>query len=214
MKTTRPSSKLLDQGSVGHYEIAAGSLVSPTPVEALITAPNSRQRCTPGVQAPLDRLIEGSARKLFSRQQELRRLTAQGPAAGSIWTTRPEREEDLFGPLVLVLEASRSDREALWVAEVTQDGKKFENGYMRLSRRTSGLHFSCIIRASVVFHLEPQRLLTCAGIISQHQIPAIVSGTRAGKMRDSEQIFAVSEESRVVRNLAKYHENRLRVSYP
>jgi len=151
----------------------------------------------------LDAIIERCAKKLFDRNRELKRLTAKGLVAGSIWSTCPEKEEDLFGPLVLVLQTPESDREALWVAEVTQDGKKFENGDMRLSRRTSGLHFSCIIRASVVFHLEPQKLLTCAGKISEHQIPAIVSGTRAGKMRDSEQLFAVSEESRVVRNLAR-----------
>jgi hypothetical protein len=164
----------IEHGESARNVTLARSLHSPVATTNGVILSTTSKRSTPNLPSKMSAVIENCARRLFSRQQELKRLTAQGPVAGSIWTTCPEKEEDLFGPLVFVLETPAPEREAAWVAEVTQDCELAESGDIILPRKTSGLHFSCIIRVSIVFSLEPQKLLGCAGKLSEQQTRQIV----------------------------------------
>lgn len=179
MKKTRPERSGLEHNELKSYGTSACPLSIPiaAKTQIILSTETARQRIR-RKRPSLEAIIERCARKLFERNRELKRLTTQGPVAGSIWATCPEKEEDLFGPLVLILKTPGSGREPLWVVEVTQDRKKFEEGDICLSRRTSGLHFRCIIRVSVVFFIEPEKLLTCAGRLSPRLTFSILGGLR------------------------------------
>jgi hypothetical protein len=167
VKKTRPARSKLERNGLRRYGTSVDPLSIPIASKTETVSPTViAERRARRKRPSLDAITQRCARKLFERNRELKRLTDLGPVAGSIWTTHPEKEKDLFGPLVLVLETPQSNREALWVAEVTQEREKFEEGDIRVSRRTSGLHFGCIIRASMAFFIEPEKLLTCAGRLS------------------------------------------------
>jgi hypothetical protein len=129
----------------------------------------ARSRGTFGVRLSLEGMIDRFASRLHARQEELKRLTDQGPVIGSIWSTHPETQEDVFGPLVLILENQGSGLDTLLVAEITQNYRRGTEGNIVLPRQASGLHFSCMVVVSVVFLLKPQKLRACAGKLSEHQ---------------------------------------------
>lgn len=190
MKTTPLSRNVVETEDRKRFGSSGGSPKSRRGRETGAVPSPADERPPLGKATRIEKVIETCALRMFLRQRELQRLTSQGPATGTIWATSPKKEQDLFGPLVLVLETPESEQEALRVALVTQNCDEYEDGDVRLPRRQSGLHFSCIIRVSLVFSIEPEALLTCVGILSSREMRSvrtrISESTRSNSSFDSE----------------------------
>lgn len=120
-------------------------------------------------------VVELLAEKLEAIQDRLRELTIQGPEFGTIWCTYPEREEDLFGPLVVILDAGSHSNPQAIVAEASQDLDHGGNLAIFLKGNTRDLHFSCIVRLDRVFLIPRTRLRTCAGKLSSEDARSLLA---------------------------------------
>jgi hypothetical protein len=178
VKASRLSKSETEHGESRCNVTPTGLLEPPRAAKTGVNLSKTKKLQDTHMRSPLCTIIDICSRKLFLRQQELKQLTDEGPVVGSIWSTYPEKEEDLFGPLVLVLETPAAERETLLVTEVTQDYMQCKDGDIQLPHQTSGLHFSCIVRVAVVFSIQPQALRKCAGKLSKHETLRVVRQIR------------------------------------
>ncbi len=96
---------------------------------------------------------------LRRRQEALRNQQDIRPRPGTIWRTVPQREVDLFGPLVVVLiPPPDSYGNLLTVAEVSEDIPQAIETDMILDPAQSGLKFRCMVRAGNIFEIDPENL--------------------------------------------------------
>jgi hypothetical protein len=111
--------------------------------------------------------IKLAAQRLKDRQDEIKSKSTQSPRSGSVWRTVPESEDDLYGPLVIVLnDPAGKDPELVQVAEVSEEIQQAIDTDIVLERRTGGLSFDFMIRASHVFWTKRENLKAYAGEIS------------------------------------------------
>jgi hypothetical protein len=76
----------------------------------------------------------------------------QGPTPGTIWNTKPERENDFFGPIVLILKVVDAESgPALLVAEVSESITQAVETDLVIPVDESSLPFNCIIRSTNMF---------------------------------------------------------------
>ncbi|MGB6063250.1 MAG: hypothetical protein WBG50_00465 [Desulfomonilaceae bacterium] len=118
--------------------------------------------------------VEILAQELESIQARLNELTNRGPVFGSIWSTYPENEEEIFGPLVLILDHSITQPYAM-VAEASQDIDRREVGDILLQGNTPDLHFSCVLRLNKISFIPKLRLSSCAGRLSSDEEKTVLS---------------------------------------
>lgn len=85
--------------------------------------------------------------------ERLAMLQQKGPIPRTIWNARPKREEDLFGPSVLILkrlEVNGEDNQLL-VAEVSDRLDLATESDVVLLPNESGLPFTCIVQTANTF---------------------------------------------------------------
>jgi hypothetical protein len=111
-----------------------------------------------------EELIESLAHRLKERQDTLAELSARGNVPGSIWRTFPQAEDDLYGPMVVILEKlDHLPRGLVRVAEVSEAIDQAIDTDLLLSPHESGLSFPCMVRSEKVFHTDFGKLKTFAG---------------------------------------------------
>ncbi len=90
----------------------------------------------------------------------------QGPTPGTIWNSQPEREEDLFGPILLILKAldSYSGPNFLVVEVSEYIGQAMETDLV-IGSDESSLSFNCVIRPRNMFWTSSNWLKDCIGEI-------------------------------------------------
>jgi hypothetical protein len=118
--------------------------------------------------------VEILAQELESIKARLNELTNRGPVFGTIWSTFPEKEEEIFGPLVVILDHSISQSHAI-VAEASQDIDRRELGDILLQGNTPYLHFSCVLRLNKISLIQKLRLRVCAGQLSPNEEETVLS---------------------------------------
>jgi hypothetical protein len=108
---------------------------------------------------PSDESIQKQLASLKKRQEALRNQQYIEPRPGTLWRTVPQREVDLFGPLVIVLiPPTGSYGNLLTVAEVSEDIPQAIETDMILDPRALGLRFRCMVRAGNIFEIDPKNL--------------------------------------------------------
>jgi hypothetical protein len=92
----------------------------------------------------------------------------RGPTPGTIWNSHPEREEDLFGPMLLILKAVDADLgPALLVAEVSECIEQAMETDLVIGTGESSLPFNFMIRSMNIFWTNSNRLKDCIGEIDE-----------------------------------------------
>src|SRR5208283_1974641 len=74
----------------------------------------------------------------------------------------PESDEELFGPIVIVIEESEG---ILTVGEISEGISEAIHTDMVLEVQESGLTFRCMVRAGDIFQTDPSNLKTFAGLM-------------------------------------------------
>lgn len=133
-----------------------------------------------------DILVKRVVRRLQRNQERLRGLTERGPVKGTVWSTFPNKEEDTFGPLVLVLETPEENQDNVFVVEVSQNFTNPTENEIMLDRGRSGLHFSCVVRPVNIFFTTRGTLRSCAGKLRRHVTQSLmeVMGPRIRQCRE------------------------------
>lgn len=104
--------------------------------------------------------------RFYLQYDKLRRLGEQAPVPGTIWNSKPEREENLFGPMLLVLKAVDLDSgPEFLVAEVSDCIDQATETDLVLSSDESSLPFNCMIRAGNTFWTTSNWFKDCIGEI-------------------------------------------------
>ncbi len=112
-------------------------------------------------EVDVDEAIKVFAEKLKRQQEKLVVERWRGPQPGAIWRTIPESDEELLGPMVIVIKVN--DSGSLSVAEVSEDIAQAIHTDMVLEPQASGLRFRFMIRAGNVFETTADCLKTFAG---------------------------------------------------
>lgn len=108
-----------------------------------------------------DEFIKRAAERLLERQAKS--LAAQRePVSGSVWRTVPENDDELYGPLVVVLEVEEN---RVQVAEVSEDIGQALDSDMILDKAKSGLSFRCMVRSGNLFFMKAGKLKGYAGTL-------------------------------------------------
>ena len=69
-------------------------------------------------EVAVDESIKGFAERLKRQQEKLVVERWRGPQPGAIWRTVPESDEELLGPMVIVIQVNESG--SLSVAEISE----------------------------------------------------------------------------------------------
>jgi len=88
-------------------------------------------------EVAVDESIKGFAEKLKRQQEQLVFERRRGPQPGAIWRTIPESDEELLGPMVIVIKVNESG--SLSVAEISEDIAQAIHTDMVLEPQASGL---------------------------------------------------------------------------
>jgi hypothetical protein len=111
-----------------------------------------------------EELVMGFAKRLKERQDILGKLAARGNVPGSIWRTRPESQDELFGPMVVILKRlDHSPTGLVRVAEVSEAIDQALDTDLLLSPQESGLSFPFMVRSENAFDTEFGSLKTFVG---------------------------------------------------
>lgn len=122
-----------------------------------------------GNAPPNEGLVQRLAMRTKRRWEMQQRLTAQGPAPGTIWHTVPEAPGQASGPLVLILRKSGPGvEEVLSVAEVSRDISQAIEDDLILERADTDLPFRCMVRTSNRFPTSRAFLAECIGQLPEH----------------------------------------------
>ena len=113
----------------------------------------------------------------------------RGPEPGTIWRAIPQSEEELFGPLVFVI--NNLDDGRLTVAEVSEDITEAIESDVILEPQESGLSFRCMIRSGNRFETSPEHLAMFGGRI--HPLTARRIITVCSHDRDPDEDIPLSE---------------------
>ncbi|MFH1114178.1 MAG: hypothetical protein V1792_09680 [Pseudomonadota bacterium] len=129
-----------------------------------------------------DELLEKQLASFREKQAALKRQQSQGPRPGTIWSTLPESEKDLLGPLVFVLSPTGSpEKKSLTVAEVSEDIAQAIETDMILDPPESGLRFRCMVRAGNIFSTDPKNLKAFAAELPPTLTEKVVEFCRLGE---------------------------------
>ncbi len=112
-------------------------------------------------EVAVDEAIEVFAERLRRQQEKLVLERWRGPRPGGIWRTIPGSDEELLGPMVIVIKVNESG--SLSVAEISEDIAQAIHTDMVLEPRASGLRFRFMIRVGKVFETTADYLKTFAG---------------------------------------------------
>jgi hypothetical protein len=123
-------------------------------------------------EVAVDEAIKGYAENLKRQQEKLVVERWRGPQPGAIWRTIPESDEELLGPMVIVIQVNESG--SLSVAEISEDIAQAIHTDMVLEPQASGLRFRFMIRAGNVFETTVDHLKTFAGRLPSRLTNAVV----------------------------------------
>ena len=115
---------------------------------------------------PDEKMVEILAHRLKQRQQQILQKQSRGPVLGTIWRTVPESEQDLYGPMVIVIDEKKYKTDIVQVAEISEDIPQAIETDMILEPTESRLSFRCMIRTGNSFFTEKKNLKTFAGELS------------------------------------------------
>ena len=116
-------------------------------------------------EVAVDEAIKVFAEKLKRQQEKLVVERWRGPQLGAIWRTVPESDEELLGPMVIVIQVNKSG--SISVAEISEEIGQAIHTDMVLEPKESGLRFRCMVRTGNIFKTSPGRLTLFAGTLSQ-----------------------------------------------
>ena len=135
-------------------------------------------------QAAVEQTVGVYAERFKRAQEKLVVEKWRGARPGPIWRTVPESEEELFGPLVIVIGVDEDG--ALFVAEVSEEISQSLSTDMILEPRQSGLSFRFTVRAENTFRTTDEYLKTFAGKLSPSLTNKVVEFCRTAKDFDAE----------------------------
>ncbi|MBD3398319.1 hypothetical protein GF413_04595, partial [Candidatus Micrarchaeota archaeon] len=106
---------------------------------------------------------------LFRRMAaEARRAETDGPLPGTLWRAVPESEEDLYGPLLLVIEVGVGDEgNDVKVVEVSEDIDEAMNTDIIVAPEESGLDFRFMARGGNCFETKRNNLKNYVGGLTE-----------------------------------------------
>jgi len=132
----------------------------------------------------VDDAIKVFAEKLKQQQERLVVERWRGPQPGAIWRTVPESDEELLGPMVIVIQVNESG--SLSVAEISEDIAQAIHTDMVLEPQASGLRFRFMIRAGNIFEAAAEYLKTFAGQLPSALTNKIIEFSGSAETFDSE----------------------------
>ncbi len=101
-----------------------------------------------------EELVERFARRLGDRRDQYLAGRYQSPTPGTVWRTVSEVEDEIYGPMVMVLEGiGRFGDGVVEVAEVSEEIHHAINTDIILDRRQSGMSVRCMVRAGNIFRI-------------------------------------------------------------
>ena len=135
-------------------------------------------------EVAVDEAIKIFAQKLKRQQEKLVFERWRGPQPGAIWRTVPESDEELLGPMVIVIQVKESG--SVSVAEISEDIAQAIHTDMVLEPQASGLRFRLMIRAGNVFETTADYLKTFAGQLPSALTNKVVEFCGSAENFDSE----------------------------
>jgi Ankyrin repeats (3 copies) len=135
-------------------------------------------------EVAVDEAIKVFAQKLKRQQEKLVVERWRGPQPGAIWRTVPESDEELLGPMVIVIQVKESG--SLSVAEISEDIAQAIHTDMVLEPQVSGLRFRFMIRGGNVFETTFEYLKTFAGQLPSALTSKVVEFCGSAENFDSE----------------------------
>ena len=135
-------------------------------------------------EVAVDEAIKVFAERLRRQQEKLVVERWRGPQPGAIWRTIPESDEELLGPMVIVIKVNESG--SLSVAEISEDIAQAIHTDMVLEPQASGLRFRFMIRGGNVFETTFEYLKTFAGQLPSALTNKVVEFCGSAENFDSE----------------------------
>lgn len=114
------------------------------------------------------------AQRLKERQEQYKSQQLQRPVSGTVWRATPESENELFGPLVLVLRGvDELGSGSVQVAEVSEQIDQATDSDIIMEKRESGLSFRCMVRSGNAFSTSLENLKTYVGKLAPELTPKV-----------------------------------------
>ncbi len=135
-------------------------------------------------EVAVDEAVKVFAERLRRQQEKLVVERWRGPNPGTLWRTVPESDEELLGPMVIVIQVNESG--SLSVAEISEDIAQAIHTDMVLEPQASGLRFRFMVRAGNVFETTAECLKTFAGQLPSALTNKVVEFCGSAENFDSE----------------------------
>jgi hypothetical protein len=122
-----------------------------------------RERFVVSTEQPdcLENLVKRSVQVFRDKHEQIRQATKRGPLPGTIWRaqTNPDAQDELIGPLVLVLSSEDTpDGQVLSVVEVSEALDQAMDSDILILPQGSRLPLPAIIRTENAFRMRRERL--------------------------------------------------------
>jgi hypothetical protein len=158
------------------------------PIEAhleLCDTCRSKMRDQRMIPEDQEELVEQFARRLRDRRDQYFGRRYKSPTPGTVWRTVSELEDEIYGPMVIVLEGiGKFGEGVVEVAELSEEVHHAINTDVILDRGESGLAFRCMVRAGNIFRMHRDNLKAFAEKIPSELTNKVTGFCKMGESFD------------------------------